>query len=181
MSPVIVVCTGPESSGKSTLSQLLAEALQVPLVEEQARTYLDSKDAGRNGYLPSDILEIGRRQSDQEKRCAETNPIFVCDTDHQVLRIWWQEKYGPHPAPFNHAGHLFMQVHRFYLLCHPDFPWAPDPLREHPNDRDRLLRRYEIDCKRQQLKYFSARGQVEKRVDDALAWLQDQPKIVKTT
>lgn len=76
MSPVIVVCTGPESSGKSTLSQLLAEALQVPLVEEQARTYLDSKDAGRNGYLPSDILEIGRRQSDQENGAQRQIPFL---------------------------------------------------------------------------------------------------------
>jgi nicotinamide riboside kinase len=29
-----------------------------------------------------------------------------------------------------------------YLLCSPDIPWEPDPLREHPEQRHELYLRY---------------------------------------
>ena len=30
-----------------------------------------------------------------------------------------------------------------YFLCKPDIPWEPDPLRENPEDRERLFKLYE--------------------------------------
>ena len=36
------------------------------------------------------------------------------------------------------------RTHRYdlYLLCYPDIPWEPDPLRENPDNREELFELY---------------------------------------
>ena len=63
----IVVITGPESCGKTTLARQLADRWEAPLVNEAARDYLQNKDS----YQESDLLEIAKLQNamEQEKDC----------------------------------------------------------------------------------------------------------------
>ena len=65
------------------------------------------------------------------------HPLVVLDTDLIVIHVWWQEKYGRVPQWVREE--LRRQAPRVYLLAQPDLPWQPDPLRESPADRDRLL------------------------------------------
>ena len=58
MSTAIIVMTGPESSGKTTLATCLACYYKAPLISEVARDYL----AGKNSYEKSDLLEIAKLQ-----------------------------------------------------------------------------------------------------------------------
>ena len=60
-----IVFTGPECSGKSTLSKAIAKKMQLPLVEEYARQYLNS--LGRN-YIYSDLAQIAKGQLNAEKK-----------------------------------------------------------------------------------------------------------------
>ena len=53
MTNEIVVITGPESCGKTTLARQLADRWKAPLVSEAARDYLQGKDS----YQKSDLLE----------------------------------------------------------------------------------------------------------------------------
>ena len=39
--------------------------------------------------------------------------------------------------------HSERRQYDLWLLCKPDLPWEPDPLRENPDDRERLFERYE--------------------------------------
>jgi nicotinamide riboside kinase len=134
-----VLClTGPESTGKTTLATRLAEALGGVLVPEVAREYL----AGRSGYDRNDLLAIARAQLEAEQSAVLSDAaLIVCDTDLTVIQVWWEEKYGPLPQELNAA--LGDRGERAYLLMQPDLPWAPDPLREHAADRERLYTRYE--------------------------------------
>jgi nicotinamide riboside kinase len=165
----ITVClTGPESSGKSTLARQLAAELAVPLVEEVARDYL----SGRLDYTARDVLHIAELQVTQEQAMrAATRGILICDTDISVIQIWWQEKYGDLVAEVEAA--LAARSPRVYLLLEPDLPWQPDPLRENPDDRQRLFDSYVTSLEDSGFPFRVVAGQGEARFRSALASLAE--------
>ncbi|HMC96451.1 MAG TPA: ATP-binding protein [Flavobacteriales bacterium] len=136
-----IVITGPESSGKTTLALGLAHALHGSYVIEVAREYLDA--LGRP-YEEKDLLAIAREQLEREEviaRDTDTGGLLVCDTDLITIRIWSEEKYG-RCDPWI-IEQTVRRPYDLWLLCSPDMPWEPDPLRENPDDRDRLFDVYE--------------------------------------
>ena len=84
MSTEIIVMTGPESSGKTTLATQLSDCWNVPLVPEIARDYLREKDS----YQQHDLLEVAKQQHQQEQALLSHSPEkIVCDTDLLVIMI----------------------------------------------------------------------------------------------
>ena len=162
---MLFVLTGPESTGKSTLAKALAEQLEVPRVDEAARIYLLDKA----GYQPSDLLKIALQQQLLEQSAADVAEpsIVIADTDLQVIYIWWQERFGPAPEILRRA--YVNQGPRHYLLCDADLNWVPDPLRENPRDRKRLLELYSEDLHRRQLPFSLIQGEGQQRLDCALS------------
>lgn len=135
---VKITLVGPESSGKTTLAEALAETLRCPWVPEHAREYLA---ATGGAYAEEDLLRIARGQVLGEERALADGPSFlVCDTDLVTMLIWAREKYGRCDPWIAELARARAYTHRF--LCAPDIPWAPDPLREHPHDRERLFAVY---------------------------------------
>ncbi len=138
-----IVLTGPESSGKTTLANALAGILHTCWVPEFARPFL--AHLGRP-YLRDDLRLIGRGQEAWEKwYYGSASKALVCDTDWTVLQIWEHYRFG---LPSNgewewQKGYIHPQAADLYLLCAPDFPWEPDPLREHRAERDILFSWYE--------------------------------------
>lgn len=166
--PGLVVCvTGPESTGKTAIAQQLAGALAVPLVPEVAREYL----AERPKYDQEDLLAIARAQlAAEQDALAEGTGLIVCDTDLQVIQIWWEERYGD-VDPWL-VGALAERSERRYLLAAPDLPWEPDPLRESPHDRERLFQRYRQAVQESAFPYVELRGEGRGRFERALAAVQ---------
>jgi nicotinamide riboside kinase len=165
---MLYVLTGPESSGKTTLATALAEHFAVPLVAEQARSFLARRIAARTAYLPSDLMQIASLQAQAESEAdAGQAQLVVADTDLQVVCIWWQEKFGAIPAGLARA--YAHQTPRHYLLCAPDFAWQPDELRENPHDRDRLFEVYLEDLQRRDLRYSTVDGARQERLRVAQA------------
>lgn len=140
-----IVITGAESSGKTTLAEALAAHFGTLRVHEAARSYLDAKAAFGTtaGYVEQDLLAIARLQVQlEDSAVAHTQdpPLLFCDTDLITIRIWGEEKYGrsdPWVVRMTEE-----RPYALWLLCSPDIPWEPDPLRENPHDRDRLFTRY---------------------------------------
>jgi nicotinamide riboside kinase len=167
--PGLVVCvTGPESSGKTTLASELARALAVPLVTEVAREYL----AGKSSYDANDLLAIAKAQlSAEQNALAEGTGLVICDTDLQVIQIWWQEKFGALDPWLEDA--LSERTQRRYLLSAPDLPWQPDPLRESPGDRERLFDQYAQQLRDEPFAYAEVRGTGGERFELALQTVQE--------
>lgn len=170
----LLVTTGAESSGKSTLARQLSGALAAPLVLEASRDYLTALYAKHPGYRydESDLLHIARLQVAREQQAQRGDvPWLVCDTDPLVIVIWSEVVFGRcAPALLKLFDDALRQTPRHYLLCDWNgIPWEPDPLRENPHDRDRLFARYRDRLDLLGLDYRIVRGNENERLRQALA------------
>jgi HTH-type transcriptional regulator, transcriptional repressor of NAD biosynthesis genes len=137
-----VVLTGPESSGKSTLAESLANHFSAVLVPEFARTWIRDKRArtGENCVL-DDVPAIARGQEAAENQAAAAlkGPGFlICDTDVLTIRIWSECFFGAVPSELDtrlsetHSG----RSQDLYLLTDIDVPWVADGVRDRPGNRE---------------------------------------------
>ena len=151
-----IVFTGPESSGKTTISQAIAKKYNLPIVEEYARKYLTALN---REYIYDDLIEIAKGQLRLEQKKSQ-NKIIICDTNLQVLKIWSQIKY-------NRCDSFILDnqdPNCFYVLCTPDFKWAYDPLRENKNNRDQLFKKYHEDLLNNKYDFKVIKGSHQKRI-----------------
>lgn len=133
-----IAVTGPESTGKSTLTEQLADKFHVSWVEEYARQFLQNRDGS---YNEADLLQIAEGQRTLErKKEAEAHGLLFCDTELIVIKIWSLVKFGRCDNKI--LEWLEKQDYRHYFLCNIDVPWQDDPLREHPHMRKELFDMY---------------------------------------
>ena len=168
----LLVTTGPESSGKTTLATQLAAALDAPLVAEVARPYLMAKRKADPGfqYTQHDLLAIAKLQMAAEKSALkQADDWLICDTDLLVIMIWSEVKYGNCEPALQALFEQSLESERHYLLCTPDMPWEPDPLRENPDDRESLFERYRSVLEFLPVKSLTLSGSAERRFGQVLA------------
>lgn len=169
----LICVTGAECTGKSTLAGYLATAFDVPLVPEVARAYLDDADQSRPGrYRRSDVEAIARAQLEAETTALAAAPLVVADTDLTVIRVWWEEKFGPLPDWLRRA--LDARGPRCYLVPRPDIPWEHDPQRENPHDRARLHQRYLALLRDDPFEFTEVHGLGPRRQEQAAHWVRQR-------
>lgn len=169
-SPIRIVITGPESTGKSTLTEKLSAHFKTKWVAEYAREYIDNLD---REYNYNDILYIAKEQIFRENEMAEkANKILFCDTGLLVPKIWCDVKYGKCHSWIE--DEIIKHQYNLCLLCKPDIPWQADPQRENPNDRDVLFERYLDELKKRNLEYFIVEGKGEKRLLSAIQCIESK-------
>ncbi|MEC5147823.1 ATP-binding protein [Chitinophaga sp. 212800010-3] len=162
-----VVVIGPESTGKSTLSEQLAARFNTVWTPEYAREYIDKLN---RPYEQSDLLEIARGQVARERQLMpQANQVLICDTDLYVIKVWSEHKYG-NCAP-EILEMLSVQHCDLYLLTYIDLPWEEDPQREYP---DPEMRHYFYDLYRNivsstGIPWVDIRGSYEERTAKAVA------------
>ena len=159
-----IVITGPESSGKTTLTKALAKELNLGYTEEYAREYLNSN----SNYIQEDLLHIAKGQLQNEK--ANLNPIAIHDTDLITIKIWSEYKYNQCNPWIIEQIEEQKNKNRLYLLCKPDIPWEADPLRENPINRAELFEIFLSEIQNTKHPYFIIEG--EKRLEKALLKIQ---------
>ncbi|MBS3030009.1 MAG: AAA family ATPase [Dolichospermum sp. DET50] len=123
---------GPESTGKSTLTQNLANHYNTVYVSEYARGLLDFK--GGNCDF-TDIPVIARGQMAAEDALVrQANKVIFCDTDLITTTIWSHVLFGKCPQWIEDEGNL--REYNLYLLLDVDVPWVDDTQRCLPNYRE---------------------------------------------
>lgn len=163
-----IAIVGPESTGKSELSQQLARDLETEWVPEYARFYLDRLP---RDYEKNDLLEIAKGQlAWEEEKLGYANKYLICDTNLIVIKIWSDHKYGE-TDPWI-IENLKSRPYDYYLLPNIDLPWRPDPQREHPDKRDYFFKIYKEYLESNKLPYSIVSGIEEGRLQNAVDALQ---------
>lgn len=170
MSEIIkVVVIGPESTGKSTLCEQLAEHYKTLWCPEFAREYLD-----KNGkdYNYDELLTIAKGQIALEEKTMSTvnsqqSTIFI-DTDMYVMKVWCEFAFGKcHSWILNQ---LATRKYDLYLLCNVDLPWVLDELREYPDaaTRNKLYHFYKDIMINQSVQWVDISGNYTERLQKAI-------------
>lgn len=129
------VFTGPECSGKSTVSRATSSQLDLPLLEERSRLYLHAYGVD---YCEDDLYRIANMHRDAERLLSGQD--CICDTDILTIEVWMRVVYDKSLGDLQkYMEHV---SDRFYLLCKPNIPWVPDPQRESSGTRDELYIQY---------------------------------------
>ncbi|MHC1774546.1 MAG: AAA family ATPase [Lentimicrobium sp.] len=159
-----IAITGPESTGKSRLAGNLAVKFHEPWVPEYAREYLGSIN---RPYDFEDVLLIAKGQYDAEERLSQQAKEWLfCDTDFLVTRIWCLVKFGKSHSWIDNMADNHIYTH--YLLCNTDLPWEDDPLREHPDLRQKLFEMYHSELRSRKLPFSIVEGTGDARLVSAM-------------
>ena len=164
-----IAIVGPESTGKSTLSQMLADHYQTTWVPEYARTYLEQMD---QTYQQEDLLDIAKGQMELEDKLEkEANRVLFCDTNLWVIKIWSEYKYGScNPWILDQIRQRKYDLH---LLTYIDIPWQDDPLREHPDKRQDLFNLYQRELVQSNTNFKIIRGNYQHRLSQAIRIIEN--------
>ena len=146
---------GPESTGKSTLSAYLAHRYNGVLIPEYGREYMEHLSPDYF-YTYEDIVAIARQQiqklEELHQAFSTKDTLVFFDTELIITKVWFEHKYGIVPDFVLEALHRYpMDI---YLLCYPDMPWQPDPVRENPNIREYLFEWYEREIQTLNIPYY---------------------------
>ena len=168
-----IILTGPESSGKTTLSEAFSQHFNASYVKEYAREYFEKKKTPQ--YNQSDLTEIafGQIQSEIQNTNFEM-PLLICDTDILTIKIWSEVVYGNCLPELKVLINTQLKTQNpklktLYLLCsHEGIDWEYDPLRENPNDRDLLFNIYEKELIELKKDYIILRGTFAERLYEGL-------------
>ena len=163
-----VIILGPESTGKSTLTEQLATHYNTVWCPEFAREYLLENGTD---YSFEDLLNIARGQLVLEDNLllkAKNNFYFI-DTDMYVMKIWCEVAFN------NCHTWILKQIaarnYDLFLLCDTDLPWVKDDLREYPDlhTRQRLFKMYKDLLINQGTKWAVISGSYAERLQVALS------------
>lgn len=187
--PLIKVAViGPESTGKSTLCELLAQHYNTQWCPEFAREFLLTHGTD---YTYEDLLYIAKGQLAMEDEYVRStvdgpqstvnsnspltihhpisigSPLFI-DTEMYVMKVWCEFVFGK-----CHRWVLDQIIERkydLYLLCNTDLPWVKDELREYPDlkTRDQLYHIYKDIMINQSTPWVDINGDYDERLQKAI-------------
>lgn len=163
---IIKVCViGPECTGKTDLSQFLAQNYKTSWVQEYARAYLNK--LGR-AYDQIDLLKISHGQLRMEDEWVyEAKKLLICDTNLIVIKVWSEHKYGNCDPDI--LKKIAERKYDLYLLTNIDIPWADDPQREHPDKREYFWNLYKKEVANTGVPFVEISGDREARRQKAIA------------
>lgn len=172
-SPLKVVITGPESTGKSTLAESLARHYKTAFVTEYARSYVEN--LGRP-YTYNDLEHIARHQIQDAERCQPLcNNILFLDTYLIITKVWFNVVYKRFPLWLDKA--IKQSDIKLFLLCNHDLPWEPDSVRENGGEmRNFLFQTYQQELEHYKFQYRIVEGFGENRLLNAISFVDDMLK-----
>lgn len=169
-SPKIVVITGAESTGKSTLTEALASHFNAPFIPEIAREYVENLN---RKYNFQDVENIARKQVEQFNQLKTANyPFLFIDTWLIITKIWFEVVFNKTPDWFE----LEVQNTKIdlFLVCDTDLPWISDPVRENGGkNRIALQKTYLKTIIKYNYNFEIISGNGDERIKNALSYLNN--------
>ena len=171
---------GPESTGKTTLCQQLANHFNEPWIAEYAREYLQNKFKNQQKTCePSDLLPIAVGQMALENNAISiAKKLLFCDTNLLLTKVYSELTYGFCDPILDAAA----KKHEYdlFFLTDVDVPWQADNLREKPQNREEDFQYFKNTLLQNHKPYVTLSGTSEQRLQKAIhviLELQEAKKI----
>ena len=164
-----VVLFGPESTGKTTLSEQLARHYHTVCVPEYAREYLQDKwNNERKTCEPHDLLPIAEGQMRLENKLAKkATDILICDTDLLETKVYSEAYYIGNCDPILEK-YALQNTYDLYLLTYIDIPWEADDLRDKPNEREKMFNYFKDTLEKYGKNFITLKGDKKQRLNKAI-------------
>ncbi len=166
---VKIVLFGPESTGKTTLAEQLADHYKTEWVPEYAREYLQDKwDRVQVTCEPEDLLPIAEGQMALENHLAKkADKLLICDTDLLETKVYSEAYYLGYCDP-TLEKYALLNKYDLYLLTSIDIPWEKDDLRDKPNERERMFAYFRDTLIKYNRNFITLMGTEEARFQKAV-------------
>ncbi len=164
-----IAITGPESTGKSTLTLQLAKHFGTSWVDEYAREYINQLD---RPYSQNDILEIAKKQKEEQLlKLKQAHQFFFADTELIVTKIWSEIKYqNCHPWILQE---IKKQDFDLYLLCDiRPFPGKQILSANTHTCANHLFGLYKSELEQRNLNFKIISGNEQARLQQALRYIE---------
>jgi NadR type nicotinamide-nucleotide adenylyltransferase len=167
----LVIVTGPESTGKTSIALKLSEKFNGEYMPEYARSYISSLN---RMYNVDDILHIAEYQkNDFDKvQALESDKYFFIDTYLIITKIWFLWHAGKYPLWIDKA--IKSSNNCLYLLCAPDIEWQADGVRENGGEnRMKLFEAYKQELINNKLPFQVVTGINGVRYENAVNFVKE--------
>ncbi|MGB5666852.1 MAG: ATP-binding protein [Maribacter sp.] len=166
---VKVVLFGPESTGKTTISEQLARYYNTVWVPEYAREYLQDKwNNERKTCEPKDLLPIAEGQMRLENELAKkVTDLLICDTDLLETKVYSEAYYLGYCDP-KLEKYALENSYDLYFLTHIDIPWEKDDLRDKPKERERMFLYFKETLEKYNRNFIILKGDKKARLKTAV-------------
>jgi len=143
-----VVLVGAESTGKTTLAQLLAGHFQTCWAPEYGREHWERKIAGLSIHDPppewsdEEFIHIATEQQARENALARvSNRVLICDTNAFATGTWHERYRGSRNENVDSIGRRDRVD--LYLLTAPDVDFVQDGFRDGEHIRHWMHNRFQ--------------------------------------
>lgn len=167
---------GPESTGKTTLSNQLADHFKTEWAPEFARDYLQKKwDSKKEICSPDDLLPIALGQMKLENDALQKAKKFLfVDTCLMATKVFSEIYYGFCDSKLEKAA----RKHQYdlFFLTDIDVPWEKDDLRDAPNEREITFEKFKQALIENNKPFIVLTGNPEIRLQKAIATIEGLTK-----
>ena len=149
-----IALIGPESTGKTTLANQLADHYKTVWVREFARDYVAKLN---RKYTYEDVLQCITMQAAEEKEALTSAHRFLfADTELILHKIWLWDVFKTYPPELDEEINKI--AYDLYLLLYPDLPFVEDPVRENPHRRMYFFELYKQELEKRNLPFKLIKG-----------------------
>jgi len=168
----VVIC-GPESTGKSTLTQNLASHYNTSFVNEFARDFLQDKwDISNTVCTKKDLIDIVKGQIDNEnKSLLKADKFLFCDTNILTTIAWSKTHFNGYCNEWiiDQSKKL---SYDYYLILNVDTKWVQDDLRDRPKEREKMFEAHKLELDLLGVSYDIIKGpDYKKRFEDSIDFI----------
>jgi NadR type nicotinamide-nucleotide adenylyltransferase len=166
---------GAESTGKTTLAQMLADRYQTVWVPEYGREYSERKLAEDGGYdwRSNEFTIIAQTQCERENEAARrANKVLICDTDAFATSVW-HRRYMDERSPEVEAIAAGHRRPDLYLLTDAGAPFVQDGTRDGESIREWMHATFLSELTAQRRPFRLLSGSWRERFDAAVKCIDE--------
>lgn len=171
-----VVFLGAPSTGKSTITEIMAKEFNTVFMPEYGREYWENNQIERR-LSPEQLVEIaeGHLTREDEKIFSANNFLFT-DTNVLTTRIFSIYYHGKAHIKLDELANLHSNRYDIYFLCDTDIPYDDTWDRSGIGNRNVMQKQIIADLHCRKIPYILLKGSIEDRKETVKSVLKSYKK-----